>query len=447
MPRFLPVVSGVVLAALLALSFLADWRNLGPNGSIDLRNRVTGVRLLWAEKDPYHYKWAPGDPEGWWDPHNRPSLPTTWVTVTPPMLLCHQPVAAVPYPQGRYLWLGLQWACLLSILGAGWWMCGKGKAGWLWALAVLVFTCTANWRLHAERGQSYVVLAALLAWWVALTRHPRWGNTFRTGLVAGLLVAFRLPFLMLVPFVAWKYRRQLGGMAAVLVVAVGLTWLINPSCWNDYSRAMGQWSETYRSGVNPPPGLQVAPGKVVEGMDRAQMGRFSAIPFADSSLFQLFRGWGWAPLPSWPFLLVLLVVLGAWLWAARKQEGGVLVLGYAGWCFAADFFLPALRNTYNDVLILALLAPILAAAWPRREKAAKKNVIPRGPTWARAAFWVLAAALFAGWWVLEAQPRARASINLPTFGFVIICLLAWLGPLRPPRPAAAPAPAPGRKKR
>jgi hypothetical protein len=46
------------LFGFLALyGLVVDLRNVSAGGSIDLRNRVVGARLLAAQKNPYFYQW------------------------------------------------------------------------------------------------------------------------------------------------------------------------------------------------------------------------------------------------------------------------------------------------------------------------------------------------------------------------------------------------------
>ena len=73
----------LALAVLAVWSFAADWAMVSKSGSIDYRNRVTGLRLLADGEDPYHYKWTLGKPERFFDPFENPALPITKTTVTP----------------------------------------------------------------------------------------------------------------------------------------------------------------------------------------------------------------------------------------------------------------------------------------------------------------------------------------------------------------------------
>ncbi len=79
----------LVIAAgcVLAVSLTLDWRHTTRSGSIDLRNRVTGWRLMAAGVDPYHHQWSPGQPDTVLDVYNNPAVAVSKTTVTPPFLL------------------------------------------------------------------------------------------------------------------------------------------------------------------------------------------------------------------------------------------------------------------------------------------------------------------------------------------------------------------------
>ena len=259
------MVGWLVLGLLLLVSFALDLNNTAHGGAIDLRNRVTGIRLLEHGIDAYHYKWHEGDPEEYCDPFNYPDLPVSKTTATPALLLAHLPLASLPYRLAQFLWFFAQW---LLLLGTAWlWLrrCATSRQRWLVALAVTGFTYTSAWRLHAERGQAYVLLLFLFALWLTATLNPKRGNGFAAGFIAGILVALRPPFLLLAPFLALHRRGQLLGMAVGLLLGIGLPMLWNAHSWTDYYSATQAQSELYRLGFHS----QCAAGVALENRRRA----------------------------------------------------------------------------------------------------------------------------------------------------------------------------------
>src|SRR5271156_4650353 len=97
MKGMMPTMGWVMVGLALLVSFWVDFSNTAQGGAIDLRSRITGVRLLEHGINPYYYKWHNGDPEEYCDVYNNPKLPVSKTTGTPAMLMLHLPLAALPY--------------------------------------------------------------------------------------------------------------------------------------------------------------------------------------------------------------------------------------------------------------------------------------------------------------------------------------------------------------
>jgi len=403
-------ITGWVLAGVVLLvSFGLDFANTAQGGAIDLRNRITGVRLLESGADAYRYKWHEGELPGFCDLYNNPQLPVSKTTATPALLILHAPLAALPYRPAQFLWFFAQWLLLLGT-GALWLRaCATPWQRWVVAAAVTGFTYTASWRLHAERGQAYVLLAFLFAWWLTATLDVKRGNSFMAGFIAGLLVMLRPPFALLLPFLALHRRGQWLGAALGLLLGVGLPMLWNVGCWPDYFSAMQTHAELYLHDFDPRPGPQSYP-PTIEGVPTDILGNYVAIPYADFSAHTLLRGLGLAAFPVLPLLLAVVAGCVCWLWFSRKEPTERLLPGLAAWLFLVDLFLPAYRDSYNDVLILnvAIMGIIAAGKFP----------------WAA---WPCALALPVGWAVYAFAPEAAWAINLPSmlFAWGAVMFVLW----------------------
>ena len=78
----------IAIGVALFVSFVIDLANTNANGAIDLRNRITGARLLESGINPYTYKWHSGDPDIYCDVFNNPNpLVTVSKTTASPALL------------------------------------------------------------------------------------------------------------------------------------------------------------------------------------------------------------------------------------------------------------------------------------------------------------------------------------------------------------------------
>ncbi len=248
----LSILAWLILGGAIGMSFLVDWRNVAQGGAIDLRNRITGIRLLEHGLDAYHYKWHAGDPPEYCDPTDNPHNDVSRTTVTPALLLLHLPLAPLPYRMVEFSWVVVQWLLLLGIGGLWFRAVPTSLARWLARLAVVAFSFTAAWRLHAERGQSYVLITFLFTFWLTVTLDPRRG--FLAGCLAGVLIALRPPFILLVPFLCRQGRGQLVGAATGLLLGFGLPMILRPTCWAEYLSSTQTYSFLYRNGIHTPPG-------------------------------------------------------------------------------------------------------------------------------------------------------------------------------------------------
>jgi hypothetical protein len=361
MKSIFPTIGWVMMGLAVLVSFGLDRANTAQGGAIDFRNRITGARLLEHGIDPYHYKWHEGRPPEYCDPNDNPNRPVSRTTVTPALLMLHLPLAALPYRLAQFSWLFVQW---LLLLGTGWLWLRAGKTSlmsWLVPLMVTGFSFTASWRLHAERGQCYVLLAFLFACWLTATFDPKRGNGFMAGCIAGFLVALRPPFLMLVPFLALHRRGQLAGAAMGLLLGFVPPMLMNPACWTEYFSATQTFSYLYRNGIHPSFGPQTYP-PTIEGIPIDIISHSVYLPTAHFSVHILLERFGLEPFPALPPLLALGAALALWLWLTREQPAERLLPGMAAWLFLADLFLPVSRESYNDVLILNVVAAGLVGA-------------------------------------------------------------------------------------
>lgn len=399
----------LALIVLTVLSFCADWAMVSESGSIDYRNRVTGLRLLTADEDPYHYKWSIGKPEKFFDPFENPAVPITKTTVTPAALLTSWPLALMPYPVAKSLWFLAQW----SLLAGLWWLWFRwpghtGGSRWWWTALVVGFTYTLAWRHHIDRGQAYILWAFLLGGWMRMSMGK---NSLKRGwlpgLVAGLLVCLRPPLLMvLLPFVVLRRRNQWLGALIGLALGLGIPVLMKSTIWQDYGRSMETWSKVYRTQTEPRPGPRAMPPEV-EGMPLGDLAAYKVVQHVDSSLFRLARACGIKSIPAIAMLAALGLLFAAWLWPARRVGDDAFLLGLAAWSFLLDAFLPAFRYPYSDVMILNTLALIPAMACARK-----------------AAYGLALLALALGVGMVSILPPAPWPLYLPTVAMAFLAILA-----------------------
>jgi hypothetical protein len=124
---------------------------------------MVGARLLLMGLDSYHYKWQEGHPDIFLDPFDRIIAPTSRVVYQPTLLMLYALFANLPYQQQRMIWFVLQvcaFFALLLFLSKD----AKTKINLklLWIIGLIIYS-SCFWRLHLERGQSYIFYALGIA--------------------------------------------------------------------------------------------------------------------------------------------------------------------------------------------------------------------------------------------------------------------------------------------
>jgi hypothetical protein len=293
-----------------------------------------------------------------------------------------------------------------------WWQAGgaawpRVALGVIWA----AFTFGDGWRLHAERGQSYILLTFLLAVWLAGTLRTGRGWSFAAGFAAGWLAVARPPCLLLLPVLAWRRRDQLPGMGAGLALGVLVPMLCLGGAWVDYAHGMQQHGYYYLHAILPSPGPQTFP-PIIEELPTTVLAAYVPIAYADASVHVVLSALRLEPVSGLGVFLVGALLFAVWTgWTWRRDDLPRRLLGLAAWAYLLDFFLPAYRNTYNDVLALNFLALGVLVA-------------PR--------FWlpqvVTALGLAAGVYVYVAAPEVDWQIDLPAMLLALSAVLYLFAP-------------------
>lgn len=360
-----PVLMVFMIVALFAgWGFIQDAINTGRGGSIDLRNRVTGVRLAAEQQDPYFYKWKQTGNERFCDPFNAPSSPVGTTTVTPVTLTVFFPLKDLPYPVSQWLWFAAQYGCLG--LGLYAWCRSTPRQHWLWgALLTCLFCLSPHWRLHMDRGQSYVLYPALFLALIAWGQKPGKYGLWLEGLAASLLTLLRPTYgiLLGVGVARRKPAALIASGTGLLLWAVLPILLAGPAIWQNYFKAMAIHARLYLDQTRFPPAKFATTG-TIEGIPVETLAGFSRIPFGDTSLYRLIS-----------FQLPPALLLGGWALLAalsgflmlRRNETGTPRFWWvlSAWIVLGDYLMPAYRYPYNHILLWPLVLLGLAALTDR----------------------------------------------------------------------------------
>ncbi|MBF2074798.1 MAG: DUF2029 domain-containing protein [Synechococcales cyanobacterium C42_A2020_086] len=359
----------IIAIALSGLGFVADLNNTLTYGGIDLRNRVVGARLLASGKDPYFFRWQPGDDERFLDPLDKPEIPVSRVTVPPTALLLYRPFEALPYRQQRLIWLGLQWLALLIPLAIMTRVpASVMRSKFLAVNGWLLFAASNFWRVHVERGQIYIfyVLGLAVAYWVA---QRKWNQRdICSGLLIGMTASMRFPLIiMTLPMLLFRrFRLLVATWVGFIGSLVGSVLLMGDAVWKSYGSAMQSFAALSANDLSSiRQDVAIVFPDIVEGMDnltskvkmpginsslQSTVEEILGISLSTSHLIAGLAG----------VVLLLSLVLLSCSRAVRQQlgldliflSGGVMIL-------IADFFIPAPRYSYNDVQFLIPLLLLL----------------------------------------------------------------------------------------
>ncbi len=356
------LVVGAVLVS--ALGFRVDLKNTLNTGGIDFRNRVVGARLLREGLDPYHFKWTPNFSETLLDPLDKPASPITRTSVPPSVLVLLAPMTHLHYMTLRVLWLIFQWIALLASLGIlAKSARSKEKAIVVWIIGLVFVAGSYAWRSHIAVGQIYILFVLLyaLAYWLLLKHHPLSGMV--GGFLLGLTASLRLPVLVMgIPLLVYRqWKILIGGTLGLFFGVTGSIIVGGAEVWKSYFSAMRVHGLIQYSWEQLPKG---AYAERIEGMTNLSKN----LPFhaGDASILGIFYhhlGINIATvlLP----ILGAVVLVAAWiLYKHYRKSLPVSLVFQVGLVFVlvSDFFLPAARYAYQDVIWLMLLPLVVINA-------------------------------------------------------------------------------------
>lgn len=378
---FLAKVLNFLLAIAIIVALLGavyDFNNSLKSGGNDLRNRVIGARLLIQDKDPYYFRWQPGDPETLLDPLDKLELPVSRVTIPPTGLAFYIPFAKLPYLYQRLIWFFLQWGAILTSLL----LLLKRKETsntptltnrFLLGYGLFFIGGSVFWRFHLQTGQFYIFYTLLLAsaYWVS-AKKLRFSEEI-AGLLIGLAASVRFPILvMILPMLLFKKIKLLITtlLGFLLCIGVGLA-IFGQQVWVSYFSAMKTISQLSQGMIQMPAASQIAIPKTVEGMffgsqttssDRLPAENLSIIRLLDH-LFGIHISTSYLLAGLLLALLFYALILHRSYKQTERQfrpsaldaifiSGGLML-------FVADMLIPAPRYSYNDVQLLVPLILLL----------------------------------------------------------------------------------------
>jgi len=406
----------------------------------DLRNRVTGARLVRDGRSPYFYKWAPGDGVRYYDPANFDSVLPSNMTSTPILYRLLSPLADKPQSTISASWLAIEYLLLAAITFLAF-RRAQTPLQQRAVLAVFVLVLFSNgWEEHVASGQTYLLIplfAMLFLVFLERSQGPLW--EVAAGLAAVAIVGIRpntllffVPFLFLVRSYP---RRSLLFFCAPILLTMG--WILasghERGLWKDYFHNVQEAVKTNQH--LDPPVVVHAPDPHYpqwEGLDTARINYYmcrlpDVIHSENGNVFVLVRGVFHQDLSvaalGWLAIGIILVLAGAYFLLhdppgdaepARAAIFGVCLF------MIADLFSPIYRHQYYTVQWIPPLM-LVAAQLPARM---------------RTAHWLLLAGLLL--WCVH-LPFIKMQQTLAEYGIMAVLLGFALVPGRRKASKSGPA--------
>lgn len=211
----------LLMSVLLLMLGYTIWRDIRFERTYagDLRNRVTGARMIKDGRSPYFYKWKSGDGLRYYDPQNFDHWRPSNMTSTPVLYRLLSPLVEMPQATISKGWLVLEYLMLAGITLWAIWQARTPpqKQGVLLVFGLALMT--NGWKEHVASGQTYLCIPFFAMLFLAAasssSRAPENGAALLRAVAAGIAatcligvrpntVLFFLPFLFLTRY--WPRR-------------------------------------------------------------------------------------------------------------------------------------------------------------------------------------------------------------------------------------------------
>jgi hypothetical protein len=383
----------LLIGLLTVILFFAIRRDIGYEKTYtgDLRNRVTGARLVKDGRSPYFYKWAPEDGLRYYDPANFDRMKPSNMTSTPMLYHLLSPLVDLPQAEISRIWLGIEYLVLIALVLFAF---GRAPAD-ADKQAVLLTTglvlLSNGWKSHISVGQTYLLIPLFAMLFLVFWRKetlPAWG--LAAGVAAVCLVSIRPnTLLFFVPFL-WLLRHRSRAWLGCFFLPPLLfaCWLLSSaherSLWSDYFRNIAEGSkfeqqpDVYGVNTNPhDPHYSRWEGIYMDQAARADSISRIRTPFysENGNFFVLYRLVLHRSLPIAVLAVLAAIATAAlvllyWLRLSPAQRQQVPRAAIFGCCLfmIPDLFSPIYRHQYYTVqwILPLLLAATLVSIRDRR---------------------------------------------------------------------------------
>jgi hypothetical protein len=219
------------------------------------------------------------------------------------------------------------------------------------------------WRLHIERGQIIIVYIffAILAYWFM-------SKSFRfSDIIGGFFLGFNLTLRPLwvfigIPVLIYKRWKVIIGMVIGFISGICFPLIYTRfTIWKQYYFSMQIWSKIHL-GIIESEGFEYI-RRTIEGMDNIWY--YAVLPIADSSIQEIFKNFNIElSSNSLVLLLTIFIVISIVLLLVFRIDNKaitapmIFLIG-AVIVYISEFFVPAQRFSYYDVIWLMIISLII----------------------------------------------------------------------------------------
>lgn len=364
------ILLSLLVIGIFIFRVVQTWQYKNNYGSVDLRNRIVGSRIITHQNgiSPYYYKWKEGDGENYIDIYDSPDISVNRNTVTPFVLQLLQPVSDFTFQHIALGWyiaevIALMLIVLLMLKGVNEWQ----ERFFILFSSLIIIGCSQGWLLHNINGQVYIFYALLLTVLFYYFNSNRGLSNILCGLILAIFILMRpIAFVFLFPFLLKRKWKALGFF--LLFIFIYFTgqyinhelWL-----WKDYSSAMKQWAAAYFTQHPVTDYINIYKVKNLEGSPVVSPSPYQALA-EDSSLrgfaFRFFH----LKLYTKELMMIAGILFLTILFFFRKKiittdVKSLFILSFILY-IVTEICLPAIRNSYNYVQWLFPLLIIFTSA-------------------------------------------------------------------------------------
>lgn len=340
--------------------------------AVDLRNRITGARVLKNKPgiSPYYYKWKKADGDTFLDLYDTPSLKLNRNTVTPFLLQLLSPIVGFSFSTLSWLWF-VDEVSILLLCALLFYISVKDseKKFWIAFISFVAIGSSQGFLFHAVSGQVYIFYTLLLTLVYFLFNRTGTLNELFTAMFLCIFILIRpIAIVFLLPLIIKKRVSILIYLTGLVLLYFGYEFLSGQLwVWKSYMQAMHEWGYEFFQPPVPPTYEELNIANRIEGS-----GIIKASPLwhisEDSSLRGfIFRFFHIKFLTKELMVVAGITAASSYLLLRKKilnTEVRTLFIYSFLLYFIAEICLPAIRNSYNYVqwlfpLLLIVTAPKL----------------------------------------------------------------------------------------